>query len=194
MLFDGERTGIQRPFHSKCIELPSRHCLGPQTTHRIDQQLHDDGGERDGRTPNAIWANNFLLEGCIGIKAHLMLRNMLSPLPRVVKNMPSTQARTVFATSPPSVLRTAARTDSYWDSWARVFSNSAAFSWSPVLTASLMASIFSCGKFGSHWWESWTLCNSWIVSLTDLSLMFGMSSWDGSRPSVTGRCEAILQQ
>lgn len=77
MLFDRGRAGIQYSFHLKCTEFPIRHCLGPQATHQVDQQLQDDSGGKNSRAPDAI----------------------------VVKSTPITQARTLFALFPPSVLR-----------------------------------------------------------------------------------------
>lgn len=91
---------------------------------------------------------------------NLMLRNIFKPLPRVTNIIPKIQARTVLATSPPSVFRTAARTSSYGEFSSIALSTSMAFSASTDRVASLMASILDCGRFGSHWCDSWNLFRS----------------------------------
>lgn len=113
-------------------------------------QLDHNGWEVDRRTPRRTGRSIVTLRRQLRW-TNLILKSMLRPLPTVTKNMPSTQARTVFATSPPSVGRTAARTSSYGESSVKAASSSIFFSTSLLCAAALRASIVDCGRFGSHW-------------------------------------------
>lgn len=112
VLLDCERSGVQSPLKAEGVEHLCWHDFRPQATDRVDEQLDDDRGEVDSWTPVDTFQLAVGLRHRSPLVSYLILKNMFSPLPIVTKIIPRTQARTVFATSSPSVLRTAALTSS----------------------------------------------------------------------------------
>ena len=138
MLLDGEGPCVKSPLYPKSMKYFHRDNTSPEAADRIDESVRNVSLRCDTlhkQTHNCTTIDGKLIAGflhCISSfviphytrSMNLMLKNIFSPLPNVTKIMPNTHALTVFATSPPSVVLTAALTSSYGESSANVTSTS----------------------------------------------------------------------